>query len=358
PVEGLWLLSLDANTYRPNDVSAVAAGAPPVRDCTETGWNAALADKPHLLAWASDVARRAHAQGKTLIAFSHYPVVDPLGGSGPAEQRLLGDTGFVRRMPTPAVATALADTGIGVHFSGHWHINNSASHHDAGGHIVNIAVPSLVAFPAAFKIVETSPNSLLVETVPLRQAPGFDVAFPLYAAEARRTGRDIAAFLDAPDYATFLDVHLKALLHDRYLPLEWPADLARLVPGLTLARLADLAQSAPIACAAVEPVLQGDQLTLQDLAIDWYAIRKGADLALAAIPAQRLACYRSLIDAYGKRDWPADSLQGRLAALLTILQLYLARQPSADFIIDKKTGMLAPFSVAAPISATLAAAGT
>ncbi|HTN64061.1 MAG TPA: metallophosphoesterase, partial [Devosia sp.] len=46
PVEGLWLLSLDANTYRPNDVSAVAAGAPPVRDCTETGWNAALADKP------------------------------------------------------------------------------------------------------------------------------------------------------------------------------------------------------------------------------------------------------------------------------------------------------------------------
>ncbi|HTM77796.1 MAG TPA: metallophosphoesterase family protein, partial [Devosia sp.] len=188
PVDGLWLLSLDANIYRPNDAADRATGVPPVRDCTEIGWNAALADKPHLLAWATDIARRARAQDKALIVFSHYPVVDPLGGSGLDEQRLLGDTGFVRRMPAPDVAAAFAATGIGVHFSGHWHINNTASHHDAGGSIVNIAVPSLVAFPAAFKIVELRDGHMAIETVPLAEVPGFDAAFAGYAAEARRDG--------------------------------------------------------------------------------------------------------------------------------------------------------------------------
>src|SRR5690606_15674634 len=82
PIDGLWLLSLDANVYRPNNKAAVDAGAPAFSDCTDVGRNAVLTDKPHLLAWAADVAQRARQAGKRLLAFSHYPVVDPLNGSG------------------------------------------------------------------------------------------------------------------------------------------------------------------------------------------------------------------------------------------------------------------------------------
>lgn len=339
PVDGLWLLSLDANVYRPTDRAEVAAGAPAVRDCTEVGWNSALTDKPHLLVWATDVARRARALGKTLIAFSHYPVVDPLNGSGAEEQRLLGDTGFVRRLPAPAVAAALAATGIGVHFSGHWHINNTASRADASGHVVNIAVPSLVAFPAAFKTAETTGDHMAIETVPLPPAADHDAAFAGYAAEARRHGLHAAALLTAPHYAAFLDAHLTALVRDRYLPREWPAELARLVPLLGMSQLQDLAQDNPVEFDGFAPA-RANQPTLLEVVVDWYAIRKGADLALSSIPPARLATYRALIDAYARRTWPTDSVQASIAALLSILQLYLERQPSTDFNVDLPTGVV------------------
>jgi 3',5'-cyclic AMP phosphodiesterase CpdA len=339
PVDGLWLLSLDANVYRPNNATSIAAGEYAMRDCTDVGWNSTLADKPHLLAWATDVARRARALGKTLIAFSHYPVVDPLNGGGPDEQRLLGDTGFVRRMPSPAVAAALARTGIGVHFSGHWHINNTASHADAGGHVVNIAVPSLVAFPAAFKIADIAGDQLTIETVPLPLMADHDLAFASYAAEARRDGLDAAALLDAPHYTAFLDAHLTALVRNLYLPREWPAELARLVPLLSVSELQHLAQGDPVDCNGFVPT-PADQSTLLDLVVDWYAIRKGADLALVKITPARLTLYRALIEAYARRAWPAESLQARIAALLAILRRYLAREPSLDFSVDLQTGVV------------------
>jgi 3',5'-cyclic AMP phosphodiesterase CpdA len=358
PVDGLWLLSLDANVYRPNDRADVAAGAPRIRDCTDIGWNATLAAKPHLVAWIADVARRARALGKMLIPFSHYPVVDPLNGSGADEQRLLGDTGFVRRMPQPMVAAALGQTGIGVHFSGHWHINNTASHRDAGGHVVNIAVPSLVAFPAAFKIATVTPDNMSIETMPLRHFPGYDAAFSGYAAEGRRTGLDATPMLAGPDYGAFLDAHLHALVRHRYLPQEWPADLARLVPRLSISDLHGLAQREAIDVGMFEPSapLSADQASLLDLVVDWYAIRKGSDLA--EVTPQRLASYRAMIHAYQSRQWPDGSLQARLATLLAILQRYLDRPLSDSFTIDLRTGAIAPsLSEDAPISAIPARAG-
>lgn len=340
PVAGLWLLSLDANTYRPNGAAAVAAGEPEMRDCTEMGWNAALADKPHLLVWAKAVATRARSLGKTLITFSHYPVVDPLNGSATNERHLLGNTGFVRRMPTPDVASAFADAGIGVHFSGHWHINNTASHRAAEGQITNIAVPSLVAFPAAFKIIEVDGNTMGGQTIPVRQVPGFNMAFASYAAETAITGLDASQLLAAPDYGAFLDAHLAALVARRYLPLEWPAHLARLVPLLALSQVLALAGSAPVACAGFVPEAPNGGHTLFDLVVHWYALRKGADLAVVIIPPPLSSLYHTLIAAYAGRIWPDDSLQAHIATLLAIMQLYLDRHPSADFTLDLRTGAI------------------
>lgn len=350
PIDGLWLLSLDANVYRPNDAAAVAAGAPAFRDCTDVGWNAVLTDKPQLLSWAADVARRARQLGKRLIAFSHYPVIDPLNGSGEDERDLLGDTGFVRRMPDPAVAAALIAAGLDVHFSGHWHVNNTASVQCAEGSIVNVAVPSLVAYPSGYKLVDIAPDGLRIETISVRQAQGFDVASAGYAAEAQRNGMDAEALVHATSHGDFTDAHLQALVRYRDLPREWPADLARLVPLLSLDEVAALAAAPPVSSTAVNPPASSGGPSLLDLVVDWYALRKGADMAKAAIPAARLSHYRDLIALYGRQEWPEGSLQRQLAVLLSIMDRYLQRQPSLAFRIAQPGGAVS-ISADAPISA-------
>jgi len=350
PIEGLWLLSLDANVYRPNNHADVDAGALAFRDCTDVGWNAVLSDKPHLLTWAADVAQRARRLGKRLIAFSHYPVVDPLNGSGEDERSLLGDTGFVRRMPEPAVAAALAAAGVEVHFSGHWHINNTASYRGAAGSIVNVAVPSLVAYPPGYKLVDIDPDGLQIDTVSVRQARGYDVAFAGYAAEARRDGLAADALVHAASHGAFIDAHLHALVRHRYLPKEWPDDLARLVPLLSLDAVAQLATAEPVTGTAFNPPSSTQGPSLLDLVVDWYALRKGADLAKAAIPASLMARYRDLIALYGRREWPEGSLQRQLGLLLSIMERYLQREPSLAFRIAQPGGAVS-LSADAPISA-------
>lgn len=351
PIEGLWLLSLDANVYRPNDRTAVEAGAPAFRDCTEAGWNAVLTDKPHLLEWAADATRRARQLGKRLIAFSHYPVVDPLNGSGEDEQSLLGSTGFVRRVPDPAVSAALAAAGVDVHFSGHWHINNTASFRGADGNVVNVAVPSLVAYPPGYKLVDIEPGALRIETIPVRQAAGYDLAFAGYAAEARREGVAALALVHAGSHGAFIDAHLEALVRHRYLPKEWPADLARLVQLLSLDQVSQLAKAEPISSAALNPSPNIGASELFGLVVDWYALRKGGDLAKSAIPTARMAHYKPLIELYGQREWPAGSVQWQLALLLSIMGRYLQREPSLAFRIALP-GVAVSVSADAPISAT------
>ncbi len=40
------------------------------------GYNAMFDYKPQVMAWVEQVAARAKAQGKTLITFSHYPMIE------------------------------------------------------------------------------------------------------------------------------------------------------------------------------------------------------------------------------------------------------------------------------------------
>ena len=81
--------------------------------------------KPFLLDWMADVAARARAGGKRLLAFSHYPCLDLLGATQPTRSRSSARpascAGRRRRRP-PARWRA---TGIGVHFSGHLHVNDT-----------------------------------------------------------------------------------------------------------------------------------------------------------------------------------------------------------------------------------------
>jgi 3',5'-cyclic AMP phosphodiesterase CpdA len=329
PVRDLWLLSIDANVFEPRDGDGDPAAEESYIDSTDAGWNAMLRHKPFVLDWMADVARRAGSLGKRLLAFSHYPALDPLGETHADERALFGMTGFVRRAPSLATARMLARTGIGVHFSGHLHVNATTAWRDADSFLVNVAVPSTVAFPAGYKIAAFEGDALAIRTVAIDDVAGHDGAFAAYLAEIGREGPTHGALAKASSLGDFLSRHVAELVAHRYLPREWPAEAA------DLATRVDLAVIGRMAGVPAEP------LPFRAMIEDWYRLRKAGELALPLIPPQRLGLYLGLATGFAARDWPDGSQEAWLAGFFRMLRAYVERAPSLDFRIDLATGAIA-----------------
>lgn len=322
PVEGLWVLSIDANVCIPRDDASDFANPDHFLDPGKSGWDAVARHRPHLLPWIADVASRARRLGKHLVGFSHYPPLDVLGDSAAREIAMLGPSGLAQRMPDPAIAQTLAGTGLALHFSGHLHVNDTARHASETGGFVNIAVPSPVGYGAALKIVDLTPEATQVRTLPLRRAAGYDLAFKAYHAEAAREGKAQPPASMAADYGQFLDRYLQHLIPERYLEREWPADV---VDYVRKSNVSDLLTLLGIDLAPPQ------DFALTQLAEDWYRLRKGGELALVDIAAPRLALYRALVGA--DRPAPQTGLAARMATVLDLLLIYLNRLPNGDFTI-------------------------
>jgi len=296
PQPGVWLMMIDANVWVPQGTQGTWDGS--YVDSSGAGWTAMLRHKPFVLRWMADVAARAAASGKRLLTFSHYPVLDPLQGSRASEQVLLGLTPLARRMPGPEVAQAVAATGIGVHFGGHLHLNATTCA-TTGRPLVDVAVPSLVAFPAAYKIVTVGPV-LHVETVAV------DMPMPSLMPYPGRLGGH-------GRYGAFLAAHAGHLVARRHLRREWPPSLAALVPGLTLAGMTGGPQGAEVSALSVIE--------------DFYRVRMGGSFGAALIPPARRDLYRA-----------AAQGTGRWAPLFAMLCSDMDRPPARDFTIDPATG--------------------
>ncbi|OJF92345.1 metallophosphoesterase family protein [Pararhizobium antarcticum] len=360
PFPGVWLLMIDANVFEP--VSGVPVGTSgDLADSTGAGWNAMLRHKPFLFDWMRDVADRAGRLGKCLLAFSHYPAIDPLNETLADELSLMGRTSFSDRIPAPDVATALIDAGIGIHFSGHLHVNDTARVRRDGGALLNIAVPSLVAFPCGYKILTVEPGHLHVETVGIGTMPIDPALQALYQAEVVRSGLKTGTMLEAQDYGTFLYAHLGHLVGRRFLKREWPRDIVSLLQVLTLADVAFLAierQPVPVreAVSALEKLrarpqaqnrllqrLKGDSAALDAMRAvsmmtflaDWYRLRMASELALDWIEADHLAQYAVVADLLREGSWEGDSaVQARFALLFRMYGKFVSGLPSRNFRID------------------------
>ncbi len=297
PVAGLWILSVDANVYLPD-------GRGGFLDCGSTGWPATLAHKPWLLPWMKDVADRARRQGKRLVTMSHFPAVDVFGGSVDALDAL-DPRPDRRRMPDAGTVKAIAATGIGLHFSGHWHISASAA--DASGALINEAVPSTIAFPAGWKLLTLDDDGARVEDRALGDPPGWSRFHPRYRAEAQAGGTHAPA-LDAATYDDFLDLHFRNLVLKRRLADDWPAAMAPLVADLAVADL---------------PGGTGSDLAFAQVFVDWYRLRETGGAA-AGVPKERRLLYQALADARRKNG------QGPEDALLSVFFDTLAAHLGAD----------------------------
>ena len=176
PIEGLWILSLDTNVFLPKPNGDFHGS-------TDTGWNTTISHKRKLLDWARTVTERAKSANKKLLVFSHYPAVDYTNGTHDDQHVLFGSQSFLKRNPVREASRAALETGIAVHFSGHLHLDAIGRYSEGDRNIVNIAVPSLAAYPAAYKVVSMDDTSMSVETVLLDDVPRFDELFEHYREE-------------------------------------------------------------------------------------------------------------------------------------------------------------------------------
>ena len=331
PEAGLWLLMIDANVFEPRDGRRDISRKKAFIDSSDAGWNALLRVKPYLLDWIADVAARAGRQGKQLLAFSHYPVIDPFEDDTDSERRLFGETNVAKRTPRPEVAETLAGAGIRLHFSGHLHVEAHTGLAFGERSLTNIAVPSLVAFPAGFVVVHADGEAPRVESVSLADEPLDADLLALYRSEHARAGIAPDPALAAADYGDFLHRHMRSLVVQRFLPKEWPPAMAERARGMTFWDLAllmegdDAARLTGKATAFGVETARMQARPLLDLVVDWYCLRQSPAQAPAYIASADLHCYRFLAQAYGDTSAAPDEPRGFFAIFLGVLARSLER---------------------------------
>jgi hypothetical protein len=283
-----------------------------------------------------------------------------LNGTAEDERLLMGETISTKRTPKDEAARAAIDAGVGIHFSGHLHVNDTALVRYGKDYLVNIGVPSLAAFPPAFKVVTLDNATLKVATVSLEHLPIDPAINRQYRIEINVTGKKTGHMLDATDYGQFLSEHVDQLVVHRYLRREWPKDMAKIMPLLNLADLYVLGQ-----CGLPFPVEdtvalihaerasktsnegnetafeQLDSIPVLGLLGDWYRLRMGSEMALHHIPPDRLAAYRWLIEIYARSSaLETGGAQEKFARIFRMMGRYLSDLPSRDFLVNLTSGSI------------------
>ncbi len=390
PVKGVWLLAIDANVYTPKaGYKGQANTAAAFEGSGNAGYNAMFDYKPHVMTWVKQVAERAKAQGKTLITFSHYPMIEFYQGQTQHIASLLGEErGQLSRSPQQQISHRLADLGVQLHIGGHMHLNNTAVvRSDSGNSLVNIQAPSLAAYVPAYKLLTlTSAEQVKVQTIVLNEVPGFDHLFEHYQQEWQQLKQDKqplwdASILQAKNYREFANGHLRELTRLRFLPKDWPDELRQVLLALngeqmlvlsqlnssirlkefSLQALQQLTQSLEWQQArqkahtmALVAGIKPEDLaswTGFDLVLDFYRLQNAGELALPDISKQRLKQYgffTALLQqpaaAVKVQDWTQWTLpqycQYKFAGLFQIIDGFLKGQPNGDFMLNMHTGDL------------------
>lgn len=271
PVDGLWLLAIDANVYIPSadadtqqpELASNFAGS------GNAGYNKMLTHKQHVIEWMKTVVERANAEGKTLVAFSHFPMTEFYNGAAETIEDIFGPGNFqLARSPKEDVSEALAKTGIRLHVGGHMHFNDTGvKHYDDGSFLFNIQAPSMAAYVPAYKLLSfKTENQVEVETVILDKVPRFDELFEHYEEEWQHLkakdseeiwNKDV---LTSKDYYEFTNWHITELTRMRFLPEEWPCDLKQMVFALDGRQMLIMSQlDSPLTQQQVTTLTEGQQ---------------------------------------------------------------------------------------------------
>lgn len=346
PSPGLWLLMLDANVFEPRNGTWNINQKRAFKDSSDAGWNSVLRNKPYLFEWITDVCKRANAQDKNLLTFSHYPTLDPFNDSSGGYAKLFGQTEIMRRQPGISVAEKLLETGLQLHFGGHMHVNGISRYTVKDEQLTNISVPSPVSCPSAYQLIHASSDEVHVDTISLASLPLDPSLISFYKEENLSSLETIDVALNATDYGDFLYKRIHGRVLHRYFKKDWPKEIVQHIDGASVADLMVLFQcqetsDVPVLLCATDVsdktnilanlrllVTQHDMVledflrhNMMELIVDWYCLRDAGNQASAYIDPSRIKRYRFLSTYYGDATVPeVNSTADFFAILLGMMQ--------------------------------------
>lgn len=372
PIDGLWLMAIDGNVYIPKKTHGDPKESKSYSEAS-TGYNNVLSNKKHLIKWVEEISAEAKKRGKTLVAFSHFPMIDFNDDASAEIKELLGPNKWqLNRVPVEEVAQVFADAGLKIHFGGHMHINDTGVRTTAKGNtLVNIQTPSLAAYIPAYKLLTLKKdNEVDIQTITIDEVPRYNELFDLYKTEYRflesKNTKDIwnKAILETKSYHDFTDFHLKELVRLRFLKDDWPADFASFLLNVSAEDLFLLANinsdkdfkeliqnkenykkewteaSIKLQKVLVENNIKKENLNWngQDLLIDFYRFRSADELALQDVGTERAKEYKLLSKLFLENTAPETPSKKQMKLFLTILGKFMHEVPADHFTVDLLTG--------------------
>ena len=376
PINGLWLLALDVNTYLKKEKTGKKTASQNYPN-TGLGHDNLLKEKKYLMDWVSKVVEDAEKRGKTLIAFSHYPMVDfTNGASKEIDDLLIGGKMQLNRVPLKKVAETFADAGLKLHFGGHMHMNDTGVRiTEKGKTLVNIQVPSLAAYMPAYKLLTIKKEEIVeVETIAIDSVPRFNEFFDLYRQEHEFLegigdeniwDKDI---LNSKNYHEFITWHLRELVRLRFLNSEWSSGFANFLLNISGKELLVLSKSdgtdsfegnlkkiradinrTSVLWTKVQASIDQNNLIFDrfddwsgyDLVFDLYRLRSADELAFKDIGQERLNQYRFIIASFLEQKTlvsNTDPIRRNMVELMALLKKFLSGATSDHFEIDLNNG--------------------
>jgi len=343
PTKGIWLMAIDGNTYIPKNSNGNPKDENNFQGAS-IGYNTVLTNKKHLFSWVEKMVNEAKKHNKTLIAFTHYPILDFNDNASEEIKKLLGkDKWQMDRVPQDEVAELFAKAGLKLHFAGHMHINDTGvKKFDDGKMLVNIQVPSLAAYIPGYKILTVnSEDEFEIETVSIKNVPRFNELFLLYEKEFDNLktknlkeiwNKDI---LKTKNYQDFTLFHLKELVRLRFIPSDWPKDFIEKASKLSGKDLLELSSGNQKISNKIKNKFA--KWNFEDAPLNLYQLQSADELAKKDIPKRRLSQYKLLEQNFEnlKTD---DEFLNQLKTFFKILEKLFLGDASDHFKIDFQKG--------------------
>ncbi|NWJ50189.1 MAG: metallophosphoesterase [Bacteroidetes bacterium] len=183
PIKGVWVLGIDACQYNPTGITAGAISA-------------------NTLTWVKSIVAKAKQQNKILLSMMHHGLVEHFAGQSTLfPEYVISDW--------QNVSTQLADAGMNVIFTGHFHAQDVTKKTSANGFVFDVETGSTVTSPCPYRIATLNTvtktlqiTSKKIDGVTYSTIPA-GTTFQQYAKDYLTTGMKSISYymLNTPPYS-------------------------------------------------------------------------------------------------------------------------------------------------------------
>ncbi len=168
--ESVWLLCFDTNRYEEHTTKSITDGRL----------------LPETMDWAIDILDEAKEKGIIVLGMMHHGLVEHMPYQAAFFSQYLIDEWEKN-------AGLLADAGLKVVFTGHFHANDITMHTSSAGNVIyDVETASLAQYPFAYRLMELTDTGLSINTRFVTSLPGNPDLTAIYRDKLEAVTRRVA----------------------------------------------------------------------------------------------------------------------------------------------------------------------